>query len=421
MAQDNNTDTNLFPESDGEKESSGLQDILSVAAAIKDKPKASDEPKAEDSGVIVFSAGPADLGDSDDDDDDAALFGSFSGGLGGGLVAAAPLDPSPSTSVAEAKPVAAPPAESEGRGPLVLIAGALALALVGGGVFMLMGGKTEAPVAEAQPEQPVAQVGAEPEREQDEEAEAEQPQDGAASELAAADAGEPVEEAAETGGETGEGETGGTAGETSGFDEDDPMGQKEGLLAAGSGTGGKAGGSGKWDPGKDTAGDGGAADAGAGGDDVVDPLALADTKPDPTPDPLPDPNPGGGGGGEDDVDCLLNPDLPKCGKKEAKPKYEDEVLAPKLPEKLGQAELRKGMGSIKLQAKGCGSQNGVPAGTKVKVHVSLEGASGKVTKVEAKGEHAGSALGKCVEGVVMKAKFEPFKKPAMGFDYSLTM
>ncbi|EDM74393.1 hypothetical protein PPSIR1_17055, partial [Plesiocystis pacifica SIR-1] len=275
MAQDNNTDTNLFPESDGEKESSGLQDILSVAAAIKDKPKASDEPTAGDSGVIVFSAGPADLGDSDDDDEDAALFGSFSGGLGGGLVAAGPLDPEPSTSVAEAKPVAAPPAESEGRGPLLLIAGVLALALVGGGAVMFSGGKTEAPVAEAQPEQPVAQVGAEPE--QEEEAEVEPPQDSAASELAGADAGEPVEEAAETAGETGEGETGGTAGETSGFDEDDPMGQKEGLLAAGSGTGGKAGGSGKWDPGKDTAGDGGAADAGAGGDDVVDPLALADT------------------------------------------------------------------------------------------------------------------------------------------------
>ena len=63
----------------------------------------------------------------------------------------------------------------------------------------------------------------------------------------------------------------------------------------------------------------------------------------------------------------------------------------------------------------------MPPGTKVKVHVSIEGSSGKVSSVKSLGEHAGTPLGDCVEKAVKNAQFEVFKKPAMGIDYTIVM
>ncbi|MCA9697635.1 MAG: hypothetical protein KC431_08930 [Myxococcales bacterium] len=431
-----NKETSLFPAS-GDREDSGLQDILAVAAKIKDKSEDGEaDPKPGDSGVILFTAGDLGAETKKEEDDDLALFGSFSGGLGaGGLGAGLDLgadslsspDLTPLSaegSVKETRPVeqTAKPAPESSRNPLTAVAVVLGLALVGTGLVFF--GKGSDPVGE----QPVAaSMSAKP----DEAAvgKAEEPVEDQVAEPGAEGAAAP-EVMGETEGAVGEtegavGETEGAVGETEGVlgqegllaDADDPMAQKANLL--GSGGGGSKPSSGKWDQGQ-PAGTGGSGSGGAVDDDPdPDPNPVIDD-----PDPLPEPKPKSGGGGEasnDEVDCLLNPDLAKCQSGGTKKKVDDEVLAPKIPDKLDSTQLRNGFNTVKSKAKACGSKNGAEAGTKVKVHVSIEGATGKVTSVEATGEHAGTPLGKCVEDVVKDATFDVFKKPAMGIDYSMIM
>ncbi len=423
MAEDDqSSDTSLFPSSDGDKENSGLQDILAVAARIKENKQNSSDPSPADSGVIVFTAGEGD-GESSELDEDA-LFSSFSGGLSAGLSVEAPLlalddESEPATVVPAA---VEPEKKKEGRGPLVVVALLLGVLLIGGAVWAMRSGGEE----DGRELQAKASAGAEDPN--SELAVGDGAEAGADDPAEAAEVGaEPVEaeldtgeSGTETGAETGDtGETE-TAGETGLLDgellasADDPMANPEGLFEGGEA---KAPGQGKWEQGKPK-GSKPKPDNKPKPDPSPDP--APDLTPDPIVDPLPDPKPSGGGK-EDDVDCLLNPDLAKCQSNSGTTKPDDKVLAPKLPEKLGSAELKKGFSKIKTKAKACGASNGAAPGTKVKVRVSIEGASGKVTKVEVKGDAAGTPLGKCIEGVVKAAVFDPFKKPAMGLDYSLMM
>jgi hypothetical protein len=81
MANEPSNDSSLFPSSDGDREDSGLQDILSVSKTLKK----TEDPLPDDvdsSGAILFSAGSDDSPRADEDD---ALFGSFSGGGFGGF------------------------------------------------------------------------------------------------------------------------------------------------------------------------------------------------------------------------------------------------------------------------------------------------------------------------------------------------
>jgi hypothetical protein len=96
-------------------------------------------------------------------------------------------------------------------------------------------------------------------------------------------------------------------------------------------------------------------------------------------------------------------------------------MGPKLPERLDSIALRNGFNTVKSKAKACGKTHGAEPGTKVRVHVTIEGATGKVSKVDAKGEHAGTDLGTCVEKAVEGATFDKFSRPAMGSDYSIRM
>ena len=418
MANESSNESSLFPNGDTEREDSGLMDILAVAAKIKDK----DEDDADgsdmspgDSGLILFTAGDDEPSAAAEAQDDDALFGSFSGGLGAGF--GAPADPlsgesgSAASSLTEASVAseapgvaAAKPAESK-RSPLVFVALLLGLGVVGGGIMLMNDkGGEQSPQAQLDPaptdgDAVVGKVEDEPVPEQ-------------AGASAGAVEPEPVVEAE---GET-EGETEGLLeGETEGLgllaDADDPMGMREGLLEN-DGTNGVAK-AGKWDQGKDYS--------------KNKPAPVADPTPDPDPEPvadplpLPEPKPAGGKVSEEDVDCLLNPDLAKCqGGSAPKPKNE-EVLAPKLPEKLSAAQLRQGFNKIKPKAKICGLKNDGPPGTSVKVHVSIEGATGKVDSVKALGQHAGTPLGNCVEDTVKGAVFEKFKDPSMGIDYPVIM
>jgi hypothetical protein len=406
-----------------EREDSGLQDILAVAAKIKEAPSdefADDQTsEREDSGMILFSAG--DFGGEAKADDDDALFGSFAGGLAAGF--GTPVEPISSPdlvplggegSVSEARPaeVRPKPAEEPKRNPLTALAVVLGLGLVAAGVVYLT---HEDP--KPQPQQALAEMSANP----DDDAavgKAEPTPEEQASAGASAGAGPAVEPEPEPDPELLEGETEGAVldGETDGLlaagDTDgDPMAQKAGLLEAGSDPVAK---SGKWDQGTSHA------------KPAADPV-VADPEPDPDPDPdpiLPEPKADPvkkPAGSEDDVECLLQPDLPKCDKGGASKPKDEEVLAPKLAEKLDSNALRSGFNSVKSKAKACGSKHGAEAGTKVKVHASIEGETGKVTSVSAQGEHAGTALGKCVEDAVKGATFDKFKHSSQGADYSMIM
>ncbi len=420
MADEPSKESSLFPSSDGVREDSGLQDILSVSKQIKNKSET--DPLAEDggddspgdSGMIVFSAGESDSGPADDDD---AVFGSFTGRLGAGF--GSPLDP-PASSAADLTPlasgsgrvteatrpaeVAAQPQPEQKRSPLLAVAVVLGLVLVGGAAVMLTQDKGDSSKTE-----PVAQAGMSAPEDEAAVGKAEEPVDpaGATAGATAGVAPEPVPEP----------EPAPLEGETEGLgaldpDGGDPMAMKNGLLEN-DGTNGVTK-NGKWDQGTSYAKPDKAP-------------ADAEDDPDPLPQPKPDKQPkgesikGGAETGNEEVDCLLNPDLPKCqGGGDTKPKN-TEVLQPKIPDKLSSSQLREGFNSIKSAAKKCGQQHGAEAGTQVKVHVSIEGASGKVTDVKATGEYAGTPLGDCVADAVKNAQFEVFKNPSQGADYPIVM
>ncbi|PRQ09007.1 hypothetical protein [Enhygromyxa salina] len=418
MANESSNESSLFPSSDVEveKEDSGLMDIMAVAAKIKESDDGDiDESDMSpgDSGLILFTAGDDEPSAGVQDDDE--LFGSFAGGLGAGFgpatdplvgSSASSLGAVSEPSVASATPgvAAAKPAESK-RSPLVFVALLLGLGLVGGGIVLMnQNRETEQPQAKAElpaTEGDAAVGKAEPDP---------------AAEQANASAGAGAVEPEPAPEPELEGETEGLVleGETEGLgllaDGDDPMGMREGLLES-DGTNGVAK-VGKWDQGKSSPKPTPVAS---------DPTPDPDPDPEPDIDPLPEPKPKGGKVSEEDVDCLLNPDLAKCqGGSAPKPKNE-EVLAPKLPEKLSAAQLRQGFNKIKAKAKVCGLKHNGPSGTSVKIHVSIQGSTGTVDSVKALGEHAGTPLGNCVEDTVKAAQFEQFKTPSMGIDYPVIM
>lgn len=407
----------LAPPSGG-REDSGLQDILSVSAKLKERDDldaAEGEPEsAGDSGMIVFGA--KDL-NSATESDDSGLFMSFSGGLGAGGLVAPVADPDLATlggegGVHETTPLqpSVRPAEEPKRNPLVAIAVVLGLCLAGAGAVVLSQDKDK-PVAAAQnepemsakPEEPatVAGVAAEPEVAQPSSAGA-----GAAVEPEL----ELDEQATGTGTEGGVAETEGAF--VDGMEAGDPLADPGALLADA--------GSAKKQP---TYGGGTKPTKATTGGAVVQDDPEPEPDPEPVVDPLPAPKKQGGtsGASQDEVDCLLNPDLPKCGQGGKSSGKEGPVLVPKVPDKLDSAALKTGFNTVRTKAKACGSKFGAAAGSKVKVHASIEGSTGKVTSVDATGEHAGTDLGKCVEAAVKDATFDVFKSPAQGVDYSIVM
>jgi hypothetical protein len=426
MANELSKESSPFPSSDGVREDSGLQDILSVTKKLKSKDDDDllDEDEAPganpaDSGLILFSAGSDGPAANEDDD---AMFGNFAGGLGAGFGSAVDLSSAQASSsaadliplagegrVAETRPaevVAKPPPAESKRSPFVAVAVVLGLALLGGAAVMLTDNGDEPKV------EPVAQAGMSAPEDDAAVGKAEEPiaADPAGASAGAVPTPEP-EPVGETEGALVEGETEGLGA----LDPDagDPMGMREGLLEN-DGTNGVAK-AGKWDQGTSYAKPEPKPDAG-------------EAKPEPEPedelliDKKPTPKPAGGDGTSDEeVDCLLNPDLPKCASGGTTKPKNTEVLAPKLPEKLSSSQLRDGFNGIKSTAKKCGQAQGAAAGTQVKVHVSIEGATGKVSSVKTTGEHAGTPLGDCVEDAVKNAQFELFKTPSMGVDYPIVM
>jgi predicted Zn finger-like uncharacterized protein len=129
-----------------------------------------------------------------------------------------------------------------------------------------------------------------------------------------------------------------------------------------------------------------------------------------------------------DVDCILDPKLPKCkgGGGSSKPsggtpKPTPAPTDPSLPETLGTADIKAGVSPVKDAAKACGSKHGAQPGESVKVKLSIAGATGAVTSAAAEPPHNGTPLGNCVAAALKKATFKKFRKATLGAVYPVKM
>jgi hypothetical protein len=89
----------------------------------------------------------------------------------------------------------------------------------------------------------------------------------------------------------------------------------------------------------------------------------------------------------------------------------------KLPDKLTIEQVKEGFAKVEAQARACGKQHDAAPGTKVKIKVTIVGASGKVSSAKALGPHANTQLGWCVEDAAREARFPRFAKTQIGLIY----
>jgi outer membrane biosynthesis protein TonB len=152
---------------------------------------------------------------------------------------------------------------------------------------------------------------------------------------------------------------------------------------------------------------------------VTRPSPIA--KPGPTPTPKAAPK----AEGVIPVECVIDPS--KCDKGKPQPRNlggdegRDASSTKALPDAPSAIDIRDAMASVKPQAKACGSRHGGRAGEKVRVKLSVLGATGKVTAAQAEGEHAGTPLGRCVADALAKATLPKFAKPQAGVMYAVTL
>lgn len=92
-----------------------------------------------------------------------------------------------------------------------------------------------------------------------------------------------------------------------------------------------------------------------------------------------------------------------------------------LPAKLGTTALRQVLGGAKATAQACGPRHGATTGTQVQVKLSIEGATGHVRQATAQGEHAGTALGRCVAEALADPVFPRFSAPQQGVVYPIRL
>jgi predicted Zn finger-like uncharacterized protein len=319
--------------------------------------------------------------------DDTALPSFGGAGLGG--LAAAPLVAHPiEPTGAAAAAMAHPPARS--NAPLYLMMAVLIVAVVGLGVYIALKPAPEPVVVTQQnPEAPsVKAAGADEEDDEDDkDKDKDEDEDGE-------DEEGKDEEGEEEGGEEGEAAEGegGLAG--AGHSGHKSKGRSKGKSKHKSSGGGK-------DPLADLAGSGSSSKSSSS------------------------PSKSSSGKSDLDVDCILDPKA--CGKGKSpssggsKPSSGGGATDPSLPEKLSTTDIRNGIAPVKGSAKACGSKHGAKPGEKVKVKISISGATGAVTAANAQPPHTGTALGNCVAAALKRAKFKKFKKPSLGAVYPVSM
>ncbi len=336
-------------------------------------------PSSEGSGLIDIRAMGAMMeapaassggGGAPADEDMLPTFGG--GGLGGLSVEPLVTEPPPAATPA-------PTQEKRSNAPMYILIGLLAAGLIGLGAMIMMKEDEGPQVIEK-----VVQVpGAVQDKDKDEDEDEDEDKDKDEDKDDKEDAGK--EEAGETGDAAEAAENGaGSSGKST----------KKSTKKSSSSSGGSAG----------VAGSGGGSSSSSSGDGGSSSSS------------------GGGSKKEPDVDCLLDPNLPKCkGGSSGGGGETKKAPDPSLPKKLGTTQIKSGIDGIKAAAKACGGKNGAAPGTKVTIKFSVKGSTGSVISATATGENAGSALGKCVEAAAKKASFPKFQADQQGFQFNFRM
>lgn len=120
-------------------------------------------------------------------------------------------------------------------------------------------------------------------------------------------------------------------------------------------------------------------------------------------------------------ECLLNPSKPGCAELRRRQELGKKDLDKTLSEKLSQTDIRSAVSPLKNRAKACGPKFSIEPGTTVRIKLSIEGATGNVLSAQATAPHDGAPVGKCVSDVFVGAKFPRFKKQQQGIVYPLRM
>jgi hypothetical protein len=155
------------------------------------------------------------------------------------------------------------------------------------------------------------------------------------------------------------------------------------------------------------------------------PKPVSDTpsepaEPPPAPDPEPEPKavtPPPDDDGKFSSECLLNPNKAGCAEFRKRQELEKKNLDRTLPDKLSLAELREAVTPHKNKAKACGTKHGVEPGTTVRIKLSIEGESGKVISAVPTAPHDTEPVGECIAEVFRGAVFPRFKSPQQGAVY----
>lgn len=342
-------------------EGSGLIDIRALGSMVGSEQQ-----------VAASAAAPA--------ADDAALPSFGGSGLGG--LAAAPLVASPAPEPAAAAAAAAPPPPQRSNAPIYILMVLLILALGGLAAYILL-------KPEQQPQVIVKEVpGAAPsvadkDKDEDEDKDKDEDED--------KDKDEDKDEDKEDSGE----------GEDTAADAEVAAGQ------AGAATSGKK-------PTRKSKGSKKTTKKPSSGDPLAgfgDPPPKSPKKPTSTAKK-----------GDVSVDCILDPSkCKKGGSKKPSGGSKPAAADSNLPASLTSPDIRAGVAPYKSAAKSCGGKHGASKGTKVKVKLSITGATGTVASATAEAPHKGTPLGNCVAAAVKKAKFKKFQKSQLGVVYPITM
>jgi uncharacterized protein len=121
----------------------------------------------------------------------------------------------------------------------------------------------------------------------------------------------------------------------------------------------------------------------------------------------------GGSSVTSDVDCLLDPSLSKCKRAPSEPDS-----AAKLPAKLSVSQITAGIKPIRAAVARCGAEHGAASGIKVRIEITIEGATGKVVSATVLAEHEGTPLGECAEAAAKQVVFPRFEAATQGFQVS---
>jgi tRNA A-37 threonylcarbamoyl transferase component Bud32 len=139
----------------------------------------------------------------------------------------------------------------------------------------------------------------------------------------------------------------------------------------------------------------------------------------------PEPEPDGTGTDPEPVDDPVEPepdDSKKADSKKADSKKSDSKKADSKkpagkPKTLSSKVFEKRVNGLIGKVRKCGEESGATIGTVIPVEVIINGDSGKPQKIEIGGGHAGTPLGTCVNGLIQKLSFKPFKDETAPFKF----